>query len=435
MENKILNYDIVIIGGGTAGLVAAVCSAKKLNSGKHKRRIALVEKENRVGKKLLATGNGRCNMTNENMSPDFYNESGRALVKPLISKYSTDKIIAFFNSLGLICKSDSQGRVYPYSAQATAVLDLLRTNIDKYSVDTMCETNITAITKTKNGFKISSPDKTVFADKVILATGGKASPKLGSDGATYKFAQMLNLKCTPVFPSLVPIKCSSEYLPFLKGIRTFSEVSLIADGKLIHKEQGELQLNQNNISGICIFQLSRFVNEFFTLKSIGGIKYKKLTVNVDFMPDFSLDELESILFRRRKQMGDVSLEEFFTGMFNKKIGQFLLKKLKIAPLKRDAYTLSDNELRAFAREIKSCDFIPSGLSDMDSAQVTAGGIDVSEVDKNLESVHLRGLYIVGEALDVDGFCGGYNLHWAFTSGTVAGNHAAEFYKKNKEVKT
>lgn len=429
MDNKILNYDIAIIGGGTAGLVAAVCSAKKLNNGKNNKRIALIEKENRVGKKLLATGNGKCNMTNKNMSVEFYNESGRALVKDLISKYSTDKIIAFFNSLGLMCKADSQGRVYPYSAQATAVLDLLRASIDKYSVDTLCDTNITSITKTKKGFKLIADDKTIFAEKVILATGGKASPKLGSNGATYKFAQMLDLKCTPVFPSLVPIKCNSEYLPFLKGIRTFAQVSLVADGQLIHSEQGELQLNQNNISGICIFQLSRFVNEFFTLKSIGGKKYKSIAVKVDFMPDYSLDQVESMLFRRRKQMGEITLEEYFTGMFNKKIGQFLMKKLNILPLKREVYTLSDYEIEMLARQIKGCDFIPSGLSDMETAQVTAGGIEVSEVDKNMQSIRLNGLYIVGEALDVDGFCGGYNLHWAFTSGIVAGNHVANSYKK------
>ena len=429
MDNKILNYDIAIIGGGAAGLVAAVCCAKKLNNGKSNKRIALIEKENRVGKKLLATGNGKCNMTNKNMSADYYNESGRVLVKDLLSKYSTDKIIAFFNSLGLMCKADTQGRVYPYSAQATAVLDLLRSNIDKYSVDTLCDTNITSISKTKKAFKLETNDKTIFAEKVILATGGKASPKLGSNGATYKFAQMLNLKCTPVFPSLVPIKCNSEYLPFLKGIRTFAQVSLVADGQLIHSEQGELQLNQNNISGICIFQLSRFVNEFFTLKSIRGRKYKNIGVNVDFMPDYSLDEIESILFRRRKQMGKITLEEYFTGMFNKKIGQFLMKKLNILPLKREAYTLSDYEIQLLAREIKECEFKPSGLSDIETAQVTAGGIEVSEVDKNMQSIRLNGLYIVGEALDVDGFCGGYNLHWAFTSGIVAGNHVANSYKK------
>lgn len=425
MSYEKINVDIAIIGGGTSGLAAAVLCAKKLSTEKLKRRIVIIEKEKRVGKKLLATGNGRCNITNENMSAEFYNGSCNKLAADVIKKYNTRRMISFFNSLGLECKSDSQGRVYPYCEQASAVLDLLRFNARHYSVEEMCETELLSVTPTNGGFRLDALNKTIFAKKVILTTGGEASPKLGSDGATYRFAKMLGLHCTPIYPSLVPVKVSDSFMPFLKGIRTGAEVSLIADGSVAKRETGEVQFTQNSLSGICIFQLSRFVNEFFANKTVNEINVKTLAISLDLLPEYSHDEVERLFYRRKKQLGYLTLEDFFTGILNKKIGQCLLKELKILPIKRAVSSLSSDEIGRLTSLVKDWRFIPSGQSDMNNAQVTAGGISASEIDRNMQSVKYKNLYIAGEALDLDGLCGGYNLHWAFASGMIAGQAAAD----------
>ena len=427
MNDKILQYDIAIVGGGAAGLAAAVCCAKKLGG---KIKIAVIEKEFKLGKKLLATGNGKCNMTNENMSAEYYNFDSREFVKNIISKYNTDKIIAFWNSVGLLCKADSFGRVYPYSGQASAVLDVLMLNLEYYNVDVFCETNITSIIPESNGYNIKAYKREFKAQKVILATGGKVQPSLGSNGFSYKFAADFGLKCTSVFPSLAPIPCNDKYLPVMKGVRTAATVSLKADEKIIHTEQGELQLNEKNISGICIFQLSRFANEYLALKTIDNVKYKKISIIADLMPEYTLNETENLLKKRRKQMPTMKTEDLFTGIINKKIGLYLAKKLNIN-LDKELYNITDDEIELIANTVKSCDFIPIDISGINAAQVTAGGIELSEIDKNMQSIKYKNLYIIGEALNVDGLCGGYNLHWAFASGIIAGNSAANSYKKKR----
>ena len=423
MSEKKFNVDIAIVGGGASGLAAAVSAGKKAFSSGRKCRIVIIEKEKRTGKKLLATGNGRCNLTNKNMSEEFYNGSCRELIGDTVKKYGTDRIIAFFNSLGVVCKTDTQGRVYPNSEQASAVLDMLRINAARYGAEEMCGCCVERITPSGNGFLIKTEDMLINAEKVILTTGGKAQQKLGSDGSTYRLARMLGLKCSPIFPSLVPIKVKSDDMPFLKGIRTAAAVSLIADGKTVNNECGELQLTQIGLSGICVFQLSRFVNEFFASETVKGETVKSISVSVDLMPNFTLDEVERMLFRRRKQLAFLTLEEFFTGLLNKKIGQCLLKKLKLLPLSRTSDTLGERDVRSLARLIKDWRFQPSAMSDMDSAQVTAGGVVASEINSKMQSVKYKNLYIAGEALDADGLCGGYNLHWAFASGIIAGKEA------------
>lgn len=425
MSKVNMDIDIAIIGGGAAGLAAAVSAGRKNFYEKKNKRIVIVDKEKRVGKKLLATGNGRCNLTNENMSEEFYNGSCKKLVADILQKYDTDSITAFFNSIGIACKSDTQGRVYPNSEQASAVLDLLRINAARFGVNELCETCVQSITPMGRNFKIDCDDKVIYSKNVILATGGKAQPKLGSNGSTYKFAKMLDLKCSSIFPSLAPVKVQSEFIPFLKGVRTSANVMLMADGRLVHKESGELQFAQSGLSGICIFQLSRFVNEFFAAKTVKGKSVKDISVIVDLMPGFTLDELENFLFKRKKQLSFITLDEFFTGLLNKKIGQCLLKELKLLPLTKTADKLRSYEIVSLAKLIKSWQFVPSGMSEMDLAQVTAGGIISSEIDENMRCSKYGNLYIAGEALDADGLCGGYNLHWAFASGIIAGISAFE----------
>ena len=425
MNDKLLQYDIAIIGGGSAGLAAAVCCAKKL---KGKKRIVVIEKENKIGKKLLATGNGKCNLTNQNMSSLFYNKSSRNYVDNVLKQYNTNKLITFWNSLGLICKADSLGRVYPYSGQASSVVDLIQLNLSKYSVDVLCETEIESIVPQNNGYLLKSGRKSILSDIVILSSGGKVQPNLGSGGASYKLARELNIKCTSVFPSLAPVQCSDKYLPVMKGVRAAASVSLLADEKNVHTENGELQINEKNISGICIFQLSRYVNEYFALGTVNGVKCKNILITADVMPDYTVVDTEELLKRRRKQLPNAAADDLFTGIINKKIGVYLAKKLNVST-ETELYNITDDEIEMFAKTVKRMEFVPSGMSGINSAQVTAGGIELKEIDKNMQSVKYNNLYIIGEALDVDGMCGGYNLHWAFSSGIIAGTNAANTLNK------
>lgn len=419
--HRTFNTDIAIIGGGASGLAAAVSAAKKSKS---KKNIIVIEKENKVGRKLLATGNGRCNLSNKNLNSSFYNGSCAALAMRIIKKFSAARLMSYLDSLGIMCKIDDCGRIYPQSEQASAVLDMLKINMERYGVAELCDSRAEKIEPASDGFKIYLPDKIVFAKKVILTTGGCATPNLGSDGSTYELARLLNLRCSPVFPSLAPIKVKSTHLPALKGVRTSACVSLVADGAVLHRERGELQFTQDALSGICIFQLSRLVNEFFATHKIGGHSIKEIYISVDLMPDRTSEEVKNMLLKRRKQLPFITLADFLTGVLNKKIGGRLFEQLNIKPLTKQAAELKNDELDRLADLIKDWRFTPSHMSDFSSSQVTAGGIVSSEIDGELKSVRYKNLYIAGEALDVDGLCGGYNLHWAFVSGIIAGSGAA-----------
>ncbi len=425
MDKTFLQYDVIIVGGGAAGLVAAVCCAKKLFGNI---RVAVVEKEFKLGKKLLATGNGKCNMTNHAMSAEYYNLSSRDFISKILSKYSTDKIEAFWKSIGLITKRDAQGRVYPYSGQASSVLETLLLNLNTFGVDVFCETEITEIRRFNKQYRLFSKKRNFAAEKVVLASGGMVQPNLGSGGASYKFAEDLNLKCTKLFPSLAPVICSDSDLKIAKGVRTAADVSLKADGKTVKTEIGELQINEKNVSGICVFQLSRMVNEYFSLGTVCGRKCAKIVISADFMPEFSFEEIQRLLEEKRRRFPNSLSSDLFTGIINGKLGSYLLKKLGIDSC-RELCKLTDDNIYSLTSRLKSTEFIPSAPSGINTAQVTAGGIEISEIDKNMESIKNKNLYIVGEALDVDGVCGGYNLHWAFASGITAGNHAANLYMK------
>ena len=425
MSEKLLQYNIAVVGGGAAGLAAAVCCAKRL---KGKKKIVIIEKESKLGKKLLATGNGRCNLTNENMSAHFYNIGARNFVEKILEEYDTNKIISFWNSIGLICKADSSGRVYPYSGQASSVMELFLLNLKNCDVDIFCDTEIKSIMPKSDSYLLKSDTDEFISNIVILSCGGKVQPNLGSSGASYKLAKDLNIECTSVFPSLAPVPCNDKLLSVMKGVRAAASVSLCADGETVLTEWGELQFNDKNISGICVFQLSRYVNEFFALGTVNDKKCSKISIFADIMPDYTVAETEQLLKKRRKQLPDAHAEDLFTGIINKKICIYLCKKLSI-PTDIELYNLSDEEIENLSRKVKLLEFTPSGVSGINSAQVTAGGIKLSEIDKNMQSIKYKNLYIVGEALDVDGICGGYNLHWAFSSGIIAGISAANILKK------
>lgn len=422
---KTLNYDIAIIGGGASGLMAALSAARTLQEHNCAAKIAILEKEPRVGKKILATGNGKCNLTNIHTSIKNYYSETPNIVSSVLDIASHDFIMQLFSELGLIVTTDNQGRVYPYSSQASAVLDLLRLHINALNVEELCNFNISKIEKIKSGFKITSDSLIIIAKELICATGGQASPALGSDGSGYKYMQNLGHTIIKPFPSLVQIKTDNKFINSLKGIRTHGCVKLVSGNRVLKEEYGEIQFSENALSGICIFQISRFISEYYTKGTINGKKVKDVTISIDLLPNYSIEEVKDILVKHAKLFSHLSVDDFMIGILNKRIGQVLLKTCSITPMSRDVNSLSKNELFRLAECIKRWDIHPTGTMPWKNAQVTAGGINANEFNpQTLESKKITDLFACGEILDVDGECGGFNLQWAWSSGYIAGVSAS-----------
>ena len=386
-----MKIDIAVIGGGESGIVAAIFAAR---SGKS---VCILEKNPRIGKKILATGNGRCNFTNVNAKTEDYN---REFVASALSRFSPQDAISFFEELGMLSKEEAEGRVYPLSGQATAVLDVLRLELARLSVKELVEFDVQKIEKTKDGFLIFSKNEKVEAKKVIVATGGMASPKSGSDGKGYELLKAFGHHTTKLVPSLVQLKCEKS----VGGVRAYGRVTT-QSGK---SDTGEIQFNNYGISGIPVFGIAKYVK-------------KGESVLLDLLPDYTEDEVIKILKNRPKQ----TMETYLIGILNKALAHFLLKECGISPLSRMSDTLKNDEIIKIAKRIKAWRFDVTGTMPWDNAQVTAGGIELSEVNpKTMESRLCKNLYITGEVLDIDGPCGGYNLQWAWASGMLAGSEAS-----------
>lgn len=390
-NRKIVKIDVAVIGGGASGIVAAIFAAR---CGK---KVCILEKNPRIGKKILATGNGRCNFTNINAKDTDYNSD---FVGSSLERFSPKSAIAFFEELGLLSKEEAEGRVYPLSGQATAVLDVLRLELSRLSVKEMVDFDVQKIEKTKDGFEIFSRNEKVKAEKVIVATGGKASPKTGSDGMGYELLKALGHHTTKLVPSLVQLKCEKS----VGGVRAYGRVTT-QSGK---SDVGEIQFNNYGISGIPVFGIAKYVK-------------KGEPVFLDLLPDYKEDEVVKILKNKPKQ----TMETYLIGILNKALAHFLLKECGISPLSKMSDTLKNDEIIKIAKKIKCWRFDVTGTMPWDNAQVTAGGIELSEVNpETMESKLIKNLYITGEVLDIDGPCGGYNLQWAWASGMVAGSEAS-----------
>lgn len=415
---EIIKSDIAILGGGAAGLMCGCAINKKGFKGTS----VIIELQNRCGKKLLATGNGRCNLSNKYITQNCYLGSGKNGAFNLFKKYNTTYIINYFEGLGLLCRADNDGRIYPLSNNASSVLDVLRLSLG--NTKEYCSCKIESIKKEKGKYVINCKEKVFEAKKIIFALGGKASPKLSSDGAGYRLLKSMGYNINSLLPSLSPVKVSSPLLPSLKGIRVKGNISLYCDNKIIKKENGEIQFTDNSLSGIAVFQLSPFVNEFFTKNTIQGKKCKHVMLSIDLLPENTLEETQ-ILLQKRKNGCPNLCSEYFTGIFHKRIGLALLKNNNI-PTDKNIKDLTSKEILLLAKNIKEWQFTPKCISDFNNAQITGGGIDANDLDfSTMESKKDKGLYFAGEIVDVDGICGGYNLHWAWVSAIIAGENAVK----------
>lgn len=410
-------FDVAVLGGGAAGLMAAVCAARESGGTV---TVAVIEKEARVGKKLLATGNGRCNLSNEQITRGDYYGSFADSAAGLLKKYDCSYVKDLFQTLGLYTRADSSGRVYPISGSASSVLDVLRLQLQKLGVTELCGTEIIKITKDKNHFVLHSGETTYSAGTLIVTTGGKAGVKNGNAG--YPLLKQLGHTCTPLFPSLAPVPVKENVLRSLKGQRCACTAALLCGGKPAAKEEGELQFTETALSGVCLFQLSRFTGEFFTLHTINGTPAPGISLCIDLLPAIPYHALYEALSDRRSD--GFPLEQLFTGILSKRLSLALIKDCGLSPA-LPAAELSPAQVKMLCSRIKGWEFTPRAPGAFQNAQVTAGGVPAGEVDvKTMASKKQQNLYFAGEVLDLDGKCGGYNLHWAWVSGMLAGKNAA-----------
>lgn len=410
MVNK--NVDVAVIGGGASGIVAAVSCAKKLGK---KYKVVIIERQARIGRKLLATGNGRCNITNRNISEEHY-YGDKEIIKSVIGRFSPKDSEDFFGELGILFRDDEEGRVYPYSNQATTILDCMRIECEKLEIEEICNFSVSTIKKVNKKFIISSNDKNITAEYVILATGSQASPLLGANDSGYHILNEFGIYSTPLYPSLSPIHTKEKYKN-LKGVRAKGSISLIADGKIIKKRNGEIQFTDYGLSGICVFEISRFVNEFFVLGKISECKYKEIKLSADVMSEYSFTDLCLYLQKCRKIFSENKAVDILSGALNRKLSQSIIEYCKLS--NKTCKALTNSDIKKIANTVKNFTFTPIISDGYKSAQVGSGGICSKDIDsKTLMLKKVKNMFVCGELLNVDGDCGGYNLHFAFGSGMI-----------------
>ncbi len=412
-----MKRKVAVIGGGAAGMTAAITAAREGAE-------VTIYEHLRLGKKILATGNGKCNLGNRNMTPECFYSTCMERVNRCLDEFGTEQTIAFFESLGL-CIKEKNGYLYPLSEQAAVVLQVFESELERLGVQVIYDDvvkQISPLEKTRAGrcVLVKTENGKSFYDAVVLACGSKAVPKTGSDGSGYDLAKELGHKIQPVLPSLVQLRCSDSFCKALAGIRSDAAIHIYDGQKLLFSEQGELQLTDYGISGIPVFQLSGAVNRYLYHNKKSG-----LVAKVDFLPDFN--EKEYISFRKKRMHSfsdNRSVGDFFNGMLNQKLMQQLVKLVGLKP-EQPVNKADKAKLQNVFELCRDLEFHISGSNGFENAQVCTGGVDLREVTDKLESVYAKNVYFAGELLDVDGRCGGYNLQWAWTSGSIAGRAAAQ----------
>lgn len=404
---------IAIMGGGAGGMAAAISAAGVLAGSKI--ATSLFETDERLGKKLLATGNGRCNFGNLDMDRCHYHGADPDFVIPAFTTFPVADNIAFFQRLGIPCRQED-GKLYPYSNQGAAVLDALRLEIQRLGIDLHCGCRVTGVQRRTQDFLIETEEGKFPADRFIVAAGGMAGPDLGGGKSGYQILEALEHPCTPLFPALVQIKTEHPLPKALRGIKIKGRAILCRKEKEIAAEAGEILFTDYGLSGPPILQLSR---------KVGENRGQMLCVHLDFMPDFDEEAVQAMIRERRDRLGHLSLEYFLIGIVNKKAGMLLIKHTLNRSLASFAETLTDAECRDIAAALKRFSLPVAGTLGWKHSQVTAGGIATAAFDpQTLESRRTPGLYAAGEVLDIDGDCGGFNLQWAWSSGRLAGLSAA-----------
>ena len=395
--------DVIIIGGGASGMMAALTAAE------NGRSVLLLERQSRVGRKLLATGNGRCNLTNYNTSPARYHGEDGGFCAYALRAFDVGSTLQYFASLGLLTVNEDSGRVYPMSNMAGSVLDVLRYGLEHPRIEVRTGQVVTAVKRTAEGFTVRTETDAFTAGKLILAAGGCAGSKVGGVMDGYRLAKALGHHRTALYPSLVQLKTDPTYPRALKGVKAECGITILRGSGTVAENRGEVLFTEYGVSGPAIFDISRAV-------ATGG---EGLVCALDFFPDWDLREVLDWLRMRRQTMQAHEASTLLVGSCHTRLGQMLCKAAGFTS--QPAADLTDSDLERIARQAKHFALPITGTCGFDQAQVTAGGLCTDEFDpETMGSRLVPGLYACGEVLDVDGDCGGFNLQWAWSSGHLAG---------------
>ncbi len=406
-------YTVAIIGGGAAGLLCALRLQERKVGG-----VVLFERNDRLGRKLSATGNGQGNISNLALSEENYFSSDAAAAFALIRRFGRDELLRYLTSLGGLFSADERGRVYPESRQASSVTDLLRFSLRRGNTEIRLGEYVSEVRKTGELFTICTEKGTYVTEKVVLACGGMAAPHFGSDGNGYTIAKKFGHTVTPLQPSLVQLLTERGAIKGLKGVRVDCIVSLLRKNAAEVSLRGDVIFTDYGVSGDAVFRLSAFYRAGDSL-------------SVDFLPDHSEDEIAAFLLEKAAGYPYLNAEDLFRCVVNSAVGKALLRRCGLAA-DADAARFA-HSVRSLAAAAKQFHISVEKTAGFSNAQVTKGGIPMQELDGGLMSKKQKNLYIIGELADVDGECGGYNLQWAFSSGEAAAAAIAESLKKDHRV--
>lgn len=414
--------DIAVIGGGASGILSALSAAII----EPELKITILERMDRIGKKILATGNGRCNFSNTGVDISRYHGHNTLFAKDIFEKFTVDDTVSFFNSIGIFERQEAKGKLFPYSGQASSVLDCLRSALLSKKIDIITDFDVKKIKHVEGGFKIiSKTDDYILCKKVIMAGGGCASPTLGSNGSAFEILKELGHKIYTPEAALVQLKTQTEDVKGLNGIKINAKAKLYVNDDFLAEDEGEILFTAYGLSGPPVFQLSALTPN-----------KKNLYIFLDIMPLHNVKDIFEILRERKENLislrNDMTAEDFFTGFINKRIGNIILRKSGIEKLSFKIKDMDKKKLWNIAEKLKNLDFKIIGNNGLKNAQVTAGGASVEEFcQQTLESKKVKGLYACGEVLDIYGDCGGFNLQWAWSSGFVAGKSCAMSFGAKK----
>lgn len=397
-------YDLLILGGGASGLAAAVTAASLGVV-----RIAVIEKLPRVGKKILATGNGRCNLSHEGITAGDYR--GSVEVSQILEQFGDVK--TFFENLGLYTRTDDAGRMYPYTMTAAAVLDAFRLRMREDGVEEICGTEVTGLRRKNGIWHVETTGVEYLAPHVIFSAGGHAAPKLGTDGSAWGLLKALGIPMTAPAPNLCPVLSNARMLRPLKGLRVKGEITLWDKDRAVRTESGEVQFTEKALSGICVFNLSGLIDT----RRISGY-----SLVFDPVPELG-NGLTDILYTLQGTRCGMTCEEMLSGLLPKPLLRLILKNAAVSP-ELSSERLDGRMLRQLAAAIRRVKFPVQGLADFTQAQATRGGVCGNALDAHLQVKAYPGLYVTGEAVDVHADCGGYHLHWCWASGAAAASAVA-----------
>lgn len=401
-----MTYQLIVIGGGASGLAAAVTAASL-----GVQRIAVLEKLPRTGKKLLATGNGRCNLSHVSVAAEDYR--GSVDVTKVLADF--DGTAAFFENLGLYLRTDDTGRMYPYSMTASAVLDAFRLRLRQHDIAELCGCEVVNLYHKGHFWHVQTADTEYLAECVIFAAGGFAAPKLGTDGSAWKLLENLGIPIVPPRPILCPVLSVPKLLYPLKGLRVKGTVTLLDGNMPVRTETGEIQFTEKTLSGICLFNLSGFIDT---------CRFSDYTLCLNLLPEQTKEETLARLYTLQAVRYDAVSEDWLTGLIQKPLARFVLKTAHI-PAAYPCAQLTDKQLVGVSEALHGLCFPVTGVGDFTQAQATAGGVHGRALDADLGVKGHPGLYITGEAADVHADCGGYHLHWCWASGAAAARQIAK----------